>query len=215
MRIKTSWQEHRLALILTISFVICLIFALALYADEMKSRQAESELQAEFERIRLPSGTVEQGHHTYHKLGSYRISLEGEFSSELSYIELINYYNEELPMQGWKQQDRLIHFCKGTYAAVLESDCQDCGTYGLILSQGHDKDCGGISMLALLFQFGIGCFFVINGVSQTRTALSKPGTLEQPVTYRNLNVLNGLLQSALGTMILLGGIYGLWLYVAP
>jgi hypothetical protein len=216
MRIKTLWKEHRLALILAISFAICLIFALVLYADEMKSRQAESVFQTEFERIRMPSGTVEQSYHKHHKLGSYRISLEGEFSSELSDIEIINYYNEEFAIQGWKQEvSRLGHYCKRGYAATFEFDCQNCGTYKLILSQGLDKDCGGISMLGLLFRFGIGCFFLVNGVSQTRTVLRKPGALEQPVTYRNLNVLNGFLQSVLGIMILLGVIYGLWLYVAP
>jgi len=214
--IKALWREHKTTRILALCLVICLIVALALYADELKSRQAERQIQAEFESIQLPQSAVVQETSTHHKPGSYRIAVEREFWSELEFIELINYFNQELPRQGWRQESsRLGTYCKGNTAAALESDCQDCGSARLILSQGYNQECGGVSLLQVLLQFGMSGFFLVNAVTKIRTEMSKQSALKLGRVIGYLNLLGGVMSGVVGIIGLAGGIYGLWWYLAP
>lgn len=214
--IKALWREHRVIRILALFLMICLVVALALYADELKSRQAERQFRAEFERIQMPPNAVVQATSTHHKPGSYRIAVEREFWSELEFIELINYFNQELPRQGWRQESsRLGTYCKGNTAAALESDCQDCGSARLILSQGYNQECGGVSLLQVLLQFGMSGFFLVKAATDIRTELRKQSDLEVGRVTGCLNALGGVMIGVLGIIGLAGGIYGLWLYLAP
>lgn len=214
-RIKALWREHKTTRILALCLVICLIVALALYADELKSRQAERQIRAEFESIRLPQNAVALGDVTDHKPGSYRIAVEREFWSELGFIELMAYFDQELAGQGWRQEpSRLGTYCKGNTAAALESDCQDCGSARLILSQGYNRECGGISLLQVLLQFGMSGFFLVNAVTKIRTEMSKQSALRLGRMIGYLNLLGGVMSGVVGIIGLAGGIYGLWLYLA-
>ena len=127
--IKTNWKG-----VITLFVFLVIVYDVIdgfINDDEPKAAQIQQELEHEFEAI---NPITQSGYYDYlaaHK--SRNASVSGAFSTNLTFPEVRNYYDQELARNGWKfdKEERVqdwwrdfgggsVQYCKGNYRAFLQ-----------------------------------------------------------------------------------------------
>jgi hypothetical protein len=152
-------------------FLLFFLFHFLVLSPITKPMQAR--LEKEFQQIPLPPQMKIVDYRSEHKTDQVNIS--AHYDTQLSYLEIFNFYNNELPKQGWQfveQRDITLgaverDYCKNDY--VLSVDYYGIGydwKQELWLSWGRPTGCpvvkGGLYQLVAISNL---CFLLFASLS--------------------------------------------------